>query len=189
MTGNSHTLFWLRGRVRESVSALCLRLAVRVSALPYKPKAYRVYYRLSPSLTHPRFLSLSTLIKVCLLVSIRFFFSVVVVRVAQNDFADIPQPADLFWSRTPIRCPKVVSNLCSSHLYSHNRVDDVSNDLLTHIRRVRRCQVNAPKLPRYAYPGLSSVPFYVLNRSVLSSVEGRKGSGEARQSQEERRWA
>ena len=72
-------------------------------------------------------------------------------------------------SRTPIWCPKVVSNRSSSHSYSYNRVDNVSNDMLTRISRFRRCQATAPRLPRYANPDLSPISFYVLICSPICS--------------------
>ena len=79
---------------------------------------------------------------------------------------------------------KVVSNRCSSHLYSHNRVDDVSNDLLTHIRRVRRCQKQPLRIPKNGYLSLFPVPSSVLTLTASRSAEDRKG-GEACQRQEE----
>lgn len=118
---------------------------------PRKPKAHRVSHRLFPPLGHPYAPSLSTLLKVCPLVPVLFSFAAIVVCVAKNDVADVPQSANIFRSRTPIRCLKVVSNRSSSHLYTYNRVGDVSNEVLTHIRRVRRCQKKPPNLPRFAY--------------------------------------
>ena len=163
--------------------ALCLRLAVRVAS-PTSQRPIQCPIAYFPSPSHPHTLSPSTLLKVCLIVSLRFSFSAAVVHVAQNDVADLSRPADIFRSRIPIWCPQVVSNRSSSHFYSYNRVDDVSKDVLTHIRRVRRCQNRQPRSPRYGCPHPSHIPLNVLMRSLSCSTEDRKGR-EACQRQEE----
>ena len=145
MTGNSHPLFWLRvGWERACPSSAYAWLYQCPS--PCKPTAHTVSLRLFPSPTHPHTLSPSTPLNVGLLVSFLFSISAVVVHVTQDDVGDVPPPADIPRSRISVWNPERV-NRSSSHFCSYNRVGDVSNDVLTYIRRVRRCQkpVNPPR--------------------------------------------
>jgi hypothetical protein len=160
--------------VGESVSALCLRLAVRVAS-PASQLPIQCPLRLFPSPAHPQtpftlhtFKCTSTRLPVPLHLHRRRPRRPGRRRRRSTPSGHIPV--------THIqRVSRAVSNRSSSHFCSYNRVDDVSSNVLTHVRRVRRCQKHPPKIPRYAHPSQSPVPFCVLTPPVLRSAEDRKG--------------
>jgi len=181
VTGNSHLLFWLRVECERACppSACAWLYECR---LPCKPTAHTVSHRLftlpQPSTHTLTFHTLKGMSpRLCLLLRLRRRRPCRPERRWRRSTAN---------GRIPVTHTRVlsVSNRSSSHFYSYNRVDDVSNNVLTHIRRVRRCQKRALRLPRHGYSGSSPVPSHVLTRSVSCPAEDRKGR-EACQRQEE----